>query len=106
MKRQLVALAMVLWAASASAQPQPVELSQVTATSGNPYGHVTGLAQNDTGQTIKLLFISYNLFDENGTQIGNAVAQTQDLAPGGRWQFDATTPVPFATYKLGSINVH
>ena len=105
MRKVFLTLALGFWACTASAQSPGVQVTEMHAQSGTPMGEITGLARNETDHSIPLVTLSFNLLDANGTQVGNAIAQTMNLAAGGRWQFKADTTTPYATFQLAKVIV-
>lgn len=94
---------------SAFAVENRIEVSQLSAgpnpvTNGNTYV-ITGTATNMTDKAIKSAFITFNLYDEQGNLVGNAIATAQGLDPRGTWKFKADAVARFATYKISEINI-
>jgi hypothetical protein len=67
---------------------------------GNGVSAITGTATNDTSRTFSNAFIEFNLHDEQGNVVGNAIAHVANLAPG-----KAETPTRFATVKVSKVQV-
>jgi hypothetical protein len=78
--------------------------SQVVSE-GNGISAITGTATNQTGRELTAAFVKFNLLDERGGLVGNAMATASDLEPGQVWKFDAETPVQFATVRLSGVEV-
>lgn len=51
--------------------------------------HITGKIKNTSGRTLPYIEIKFNGFDKNGSQIESSFDNTNDLAPGDTWKFDA-----------------
>lgn len=70
--------------------------------------YIEGTLKNNTNKEASYVQVSYNLFDKNGNQIGTALANTNNLAPGGTWKFKAMAmidnPKEVASYKLGDVS--
>lgn len=67
---------------------------------------VTGTFTNNSGTEMSYVQVSYTLFDESGAQVGTALANTNNLADGGTWKFEAlatATPDKIASFKLGDV---
>lgn len=81
----------------------PVSNLQVIVNeSGLPV--ITGMVANQTGKRVKNAFIHFNLYDEQGAVVGQAVTYASDLAPGDKWKFEAHTTVrSFHSYKVTSM---
>ena len=61
---------------------------------------------NNTGREKSYVQVTFNLYDANGNQIGTAMDNINNLAPGGTWKFKAIalTSESFASYKLAEIS--
>lgn len=67
---------------------------------------ITGTFTNTSGRELSYVQLSYNLFDADGAQIGTAYANTNNLADGGVWKFEAGTlkePGEVASFKLADV---
>lgn len=75
--------------------------------SGDAYScKISGVYTNKAGKDLSYVQVSYNLFDADGNQIGTALANTNNLADGGTWKFEAFGSVAVdevATYKIGDV---
>ena len=49
----------------------------------------TGVITNTTGRRLRYLEVTFPLFDAAGKQVGTAIANENNVAPGARWQFRA-----------------
>lgn len=70
---------------------------------------IEGTFTNMSGKKLSYVGVSYNLFDASGNQIGNAYANTSNLADGASWKFDAyctVQPDEIATYQLGDVTAY
>lgn len=67
---------------------------------------ISGVYTNKAGKDLSYVQVSYNLFDEDGNQIGTALANTNNLADGGTWKFEAFGSAAVdevASYKIGDV---
>lgn len=67
---------------------------------------ISGVYTNKAGKDLSYVQVSYNLFDADGNQIGTALANTNNLADGGTWKFEAFGSVAVdevASYKIGDV---
>lgn len=65
---------------------------------------ISGVYTNKAGKDLSYVQVSYNLFDADGNQIGTALANTNNLADGGTWKFEAFGSAAVdevASYKIG-----
>lgn len=111
MRKHIVAL-MTFLAMSAPllAMSNPIDVSQLQAepnpaTNGITYV-ITGMATNLTDKAIKTAFIKFNLYDEQGNLVGNAITMAQGLEPRGTWKFKANATTRFATFKVSEITAY
>ncbi len=65
---------------------------------------IVGNVRNNTSRTMSYVQISYNLYDENGAQVGSTIANVNNLEPNGVWKFE-TMPVMsgFKTAKMTEL---
>ena len=68
---------------------------------------IYGVAVNNTGKDLSYASIEYSVYDENGNNLGTAIANINNLGKGDKWPFEAvllsypkTKPV---RYKLVDI---
>ena len=75
--------------------------------SGDAYScKISGVYTNKAGKDLSYVQVSYNLFDADGNQIGTALANTNNLADGGTWKFEAFGSAAVdqvASYKIGDV---
>lgn len=67
---------------------------------------ISGVYTNKAGKDLSYVQVSYNLFDADGNQIGTALANTNNLADGGTWEFEAFGSAAVdevASYKIGDV---
>jgi hypothetical protein len=67
----------------AVAQIQCSDLSVSDLHGNNVPGQITGIATNISDHEMKLVHLVFNLYDSNGTVIGNATAGQSNLLPAG-----------------------
>lgn len=92
--------------AHADSPDMPVSQMQITTGLGNS-PEITGFVTNNTGKLVKTAFIRFNLYDAQGTLIGNAADYIKDLAPGDRWKFETKSSVTdFSSYKLTGVDIY
>ena len=53
---------------------------------------VEGIIINQGDVAYAVIEVSFLLYDEDGEQIGTAIADVEDLGPGKRWKFSAIVP--------------
>lgn len=95
-----------------SSSKYDLELTNVELTSEyNEYlGYstkITGTAKNITNKNLSYAQIEFSIYDENGNNLGTALANINNLAKGDTWQFEATL-IDFpsskpTSYKLADI---
>lgn len=79
----------------------------VKGTTGKVGGGITGTVVNRRPETLKYVQIQFRLYDKSGSQIGTALANTNGLESGGKWNFKATTfGKEFATFKFYELKGH
>lgn len=67
---------------------------------------ISGVYTNKADKDLSYVQVSYNLFDADGNQIGTALANTNNLADGGTWKFEAFGSAAVdqvASYKIGDV---
>ena len=50
---------------------------------------ITGTVQNKSNRSYSYVSIQFNLYDENGAQVGSTMANVNNLEPHGKWKFKA-----------------
>ena len=74
-------------------------------TSGQFGGEVTGTVVNRRAKKLRYVQITFILYDASGAQVGTALANINDLEPGARWNFKATSfGTKFDTYKFSELS--
>lgn len=56
-----------------------------------------GTATNLTGRDLKMCAVYFDIVDGTGAKVCDAIAMTQHLNTGQRWEFQATFSTPFST---------
>lgn len=108
MKHHLAALvfACTAVAVQAHAQQSGLAVSDLRVTQDRTgISTITGTATNTAGRPLTDAFLTFNLYDQAGTIVGNTMTHVQNLAPGDRWGFAAQTPLPFARVQVSRIQV-
>lgn len=76
----------------------------LSGRNGSIGGEITGLIENRRGMVLNYVQINFTLHDASGTQVGTALANTNDLEAGGRWRFRAVTfGQNFASFKVSRL---
>lgn len=90
--------------AAESADKYSIDGEELT---GDAYScKISGVYTNKAGKDLNYVQVSYNLFDADGNQIGTALANTNNLADGGTWKFEAFGSAAVdevASYKIGDV---
>lgn len=90
--------------AAESADKYSIDGEELT---GDAYScKISGVYTNKAGKDLSYVQVSYNLFDADGNQIGTALANTNNLADGGTWKFEAFGSAAVdevASYKIGDV---
>lgn len=92
---------------AASAEPADKYSIDGEELTGDAYScKISGVYTNKAGKDLSYVQVSYNLFDADGNQIGTALANTNNLADGGTWKFEAFGSAAVdqvASYKIGDV---
>lgn len=84
------------------------EISGETLDDSNEYyAVITGTFTNNSDEELSTISITYNLYDADGIQIGNAYASASNVAPGSSWAFEATSsvePSEVASFERGDVS--
>jgi hypothetical protein len=65
---------------------------------------ITGTVENRSGRKLKYAQITFNLYDEEGAQVGTALANINNLEPGGTWKFKAVGFARCKSYKVSELS--
>lgn len=71
------------------------------------YYAIDGTFTNSSDKDYNYVSITYNLYDADGAQIGNAYANTSNLKAGSDWKFEATStvaPDEVASFERGEVS--
>lgn len=52
-------------------------------------GKIVGTLKNNTNKEHAYAQVEFNLYDDNGAQVGSTLANINNLEPGGTWSFEA-----------------
>ncbi|MEI3148326.1 MAG: FxLYD domain-containing protein [Merdibacter sp.] len=89
-------------------QKEELTLEGETSGSYDEYGMtytISGMIKNNTDQTPSYVQVTFNLYDEEGNQIGTAMDNINDLEAGGTWKFEAVSwEEGVASYRLAEIS--
>lgn len=58
---------------------------------------IEGLATNETGQDLGMVVLNFDVLDDSGVKVADAMASTSNLEAGGTWQFQAVMMSPFGS---------
>jgi len=64
---------------------------------------ITGTVVNRRGKNLRYVQITYKLYDESGAQVGTALANINNLEPGGTWKFEAVGFRKAKSFKLAEL---
>ncbi|MDN7616972.1 MULTISPECIES: FxLYD domain-containing protein [Burkholderia cepacia complex] len=106
-RRVFVAAALVASSAVAFAADGALKLNDdlhVVPNPPLPYGALTGSAVNTSDKVLSVATITFNLYDAGNNQIGNAVAQGVQIAPGQRWIYNAPAAMSFDHAKISNVS--
>ena len=68
--------------------------------------YIEGEIKNNTDKTYSYVEVTFNLYDENGAQLGTAIDNINNLEPNATWKYKAIglATEKVATYKLVEIS--
>jgi hypothetical protein len=75
--------------ATAPAKRPDLELQNVSSTSDGYTRYVTGKIKNNTNRKYGYVQVEINLYDKADQQVGNTLANVNNLEPGAVWSFKA-----------------
>lgn len=85
-------------------QQEPYTVSEEQLDGSNQFAtYITGKLTNNTEDEVSYIQVEYNLYDAEGAQVGTALANTNNLQPGGVWKFEAigtASPDEVASFEL------
>lgn len=85
---------------------QGYSITDVSMTGDDYSVTIAGTFTNGTDEEVSYVQVSYRLLDADGAQIGTAYANTNNLAAGGTWKFEALGTQPLsdvASYELADV---
>lgn len=87
-----------------AAEPEPYTVSDEVMDTSNSFAvYIDGTLTNNTDGEVSYIQVEYNLYDSDGAQVGTALANTNNLQPGGTWKFEAlgtAAPDEVASFEL------
>ena len=85
-------------------EKEPYTVSEEQLDGSNQFAtYITGKLTNNTDDAVSYIQVEYNLYDAEGAQVGTALANTNNLQPGGVWKFEAigtASPDEVASFEL------
>lgn len=94
-------------AGAADASDEPSYAIADVEMTGNDYSvTISGTFTNNSDQEVSYVQLTYRLLDADGNQLGTALANTNNLAAGGAWKFEATGFEPLssvASFELADV---
>ncbi len=103
-----LAACMVVSTAALAQHNQCVRVENLSAVAG-PTPHVSyivGTATNITNKPLQAVVVTFNLYDQQNTLVGNALDIVNNLGPGGAWKFRAITTTPYDHFTLTNVTTH
>ena len=90
-------------------EPQePYTIADEVEDTSNQFAYkITGTLTNNTDKEKSYIQIEYVLYDADGNQVGNALANTNHLKAGGTWKFEATgtaSPDQVASWERSDVS--
>lgn len=79
-----------------------ISLENVRASSASESAYIIGDLTNSSGKEFSTVCVSYKLYDDNNTMVGNAQDCAQNLGAGEKWHFKALSPEKFRKFEYGS----
>lgn len=64
---------------------------------------ITGSIVNRSGKDLRYASVKYNLYDESGALVGNAIDTVTGLEDGATWKFEATAFKEFSKYRVDRL---
>lgn len=90
-----------------SAQSADYTIADEQLDTSNQYSPmITGTFTNNSDEDLSTVSITYNLYDAEGTMIGNAYASASNLSAGTSWAFEAyitADPSEVASFERGDV---
>jgi len=88
-------------------KPSPVDVTELQALrneSGLPF--IQGVVTNHSPDLLKNVIVKFNLYDQQGNLVGNALDIVSDLGPGDRWVFHTHNTKEFYSFKMTSVDTY
>lgn len=98
----LTIMPLTAWAGCGGGELPLVASSVKTFKSGPNFG-VSGTILNKTGHALSFLQVTFDLYDQAGVLIGNAIATALDVPPGATWAFHANAPRNFVKATCAAV---
>lgn len=64
---------------------------------------ITGILTTATDRDLSYIQVEINLYDADGVQVASTMANTNNLAAGGRWRFRAVAVEEFDTFRIEGV---
>lgn len=94
-------------AGAADASDEPSYAIADEEMTGDDYSvTISGTFTNNSDHEVSYVQLTYRLLDADGNQLGTALANTNNLAAGGAWKFEATGFEPLssvASFELADV---
>lgn len=107
MKKLVVTFLLACTAVAVSAQTllgESLSIAETEVAQDGGFIAIVGKATNTSGGPIGNAFVKINLFDAQGTLIGNTMAYASNIAAGQTWRFKAPITVrEVASYKVVEV---
>ncbi len=82
-------------------------LYDISASVGEFSTDITGEAVNESGGDYEYVQLTFALYNESDDKVGDALANTNGLAAGQSWQFEAiSTDSNASTYELNDVSAY
>ena len=72
-------------------------------TDSSGFGYITGKVRNTSSRPYSMVYIEFNLYDDQGNLVGNGNDMVSNLEAHGTWSFKVTTTQGVSKYKLKDI---
>jgi len=105
MKKIILSSAVFLsWCSMSFAQTidHRISIENVRGSSSSGFGQVSGDLTNSSPREFTTVCVSYKLYDNNNTLVGNAQDCAQNLGASEKWHFKAISTEQFSKFEYGS----
>jgi len=106
MRRLFIIAVTFFFISNSFAESDAIKILNMQATQTASIFNVNGTAQNISGKLLKTVFIEFNLYDEQGSLVGNSIATVSNLGAGVNWKFNASSPIPFSKVTVSAIRTY